>query len=40
MPEADAFLVAVPTPFKDGNHPDLTYVERATRSLAPVLHRR
>ena len=37
MPEADAFLVAVPTPFKEGNHPDLTYVERATRSLAQVL---
>ena len=35
MPEADVFLIAVPTPFKEGNHPDLTYVERATRSLAP-----
>ena len=37
MPEADVFLVAVPTPFKEGNHPDLSYVEQATRSLAGVL---
>lgn len=35
--EADAFLVAVPTPFKDGNEPDLAHVEAATRSLAKVL---
>jgi UDP-N-acetyl-D-mannosaminuronic acid dehydrogenase len=35
--EADAFLVAVPTPFKDDNQPDLTHVEAATRSLAKVL---
>ena len=34
---ADAFLVAVPTPFKEGHQPDLTYVEQATRSLAKVL---
>lgn len=37
MPEADAFLIAVPTPFKDDHQPDLVYVERATRDLAPVL---
>lgn len=39
LPEpADAFLIAVPTPFKDGNHePDLTYIEAAARSIAPVL---
>lgn len=34
---ADAFLIAVPTPFKAGNEPDLTYIEAATKSIAPVL---
>jgi len=38
IPEAaDAFLIAVPTPFKEQHQPDLTFVERAARSLAPVL---
>ena len=42
MPEpADAFLIAVPTPFKDSSseipEPDLSYVEAATRMIAPVL---
>ena len=26
---ADAFLVAVPTPFKGNNEPDLSYIESA-----------
>ena len=34
---ADAFLIAVPTPFKDNKVPDLTYVEAATRAIARVL---
>lgn len=34
---ADAFLIAVPTPFKDEKKPDLAYVEAATRALAPQL---
>ncbi|MGB0670558.1 MAG: UDP-N-acetyl-D-mannosamine dehydrogenase [Rhodospirillales bacterium] len=34
---ADAFIIAVPTPFMAGHKPDLTYVEAATRALAPVL---
>jgi UDP-N-acetyl-D-mannosaminuronic acid dehydrogenase len=34
---ADVFILAVPTPFDASNQPDLTYVERATRSLARVL---
>jgi len=34
---ADAFLIAVPTPFKDDYEPDLTYIEKATQALAPVL---
>jgi len=38
VPEpADAFLIAVPTPFADGNKPDLSYIESACRSIAPVL---
>jgi UDP-N-acetyl-D-mannosaminuronic acid dehydrogenase len=37
---ADAFLIAVPTPFNGKNHdPDLTYVEAASRAIAPVLQR-
>jgi UDP-N-acetyl-D-mannosaminuronic acid dehydrogenase len=35
----DAFILAVPTPFHPGHVPDLTYVESATRSVAPVLAR-
>ena len=36
---ADAFILAVPTPFRDGHQPDLSYVEAAARSIAPVLKR-
>lgn len=36
---ADAFLIAVPTPFKGDHEPDLTYVEAAARSIASVLKR-
>jgi len=34
---ADAFIIAVPTPFKAGHKPDMTYVEAAVRSILPVL---
>jgi len=35
---ADAFLIAVPTPFTGDNHaPDLSYIEAASRAIAPVL---
>ncbi|MGL5757481.1 UDP-N-acetyl-D-mannosamine dehydrogenase [Plesiomonas sp.] len=34
---ADAFLIAVPTPFKGDYEPDLVYVEAAANSIAPVL---
>ncbi|MBL4599817.1 MAG: UDP-N-acetyl-D-mannosamine dehydrogenase [Rhizobiaceae bacterium] len=39
IPEpAEAFLVAVPTPFKGDDHePDLTYIEAAAKAIAPVL---
>lgn len=36
--ESDAFFIAVPTPFSDGHKPDLSYVQAAARSIAPVLH--
>ena len=34
---ADAFIIAVPTPFKDGKQPDLSYIEAAASAIAPVL---
>ncbi|MCB1733816.1 MAG: UDP-N-acetyl-D-mannosamine dehydrogenase [Gammaproteobacteria bacterium] len=35
---ADAFLIAVPTPFMgDGHEPDLSYIESSARNIAPVL---
>ncbi|MBN9204235.1 UDP-N-acetyl-D-mannosamine dehydrogenase [Methylibium petroleiphilum] len=34
---ADAFLVAVPTPFKDHFKPDVSYVQAAAESIASVL---
>jgi UDP-N-acetyl-D-mannosaminuronic acid dehydrogenase len=36
--EADAFMIAVPTPFHDGKA-DLSYVDAATRAIAPVLRK-
>ena len=42
--EADVFIIAVPTPFKDGgpNHisgkkPDLSYIESATKKISPYI---
>lgn len=38
--KADAFIMAVPTPFKGKDHePNLDYIESATRSLAKVLEK-
>ena len=38
QPEAaDAFLIAVPTPFVGDHQPDLSYVQAAALSIAPVL---
>ncbi|MCF6234038.1 MAG: UDP-N-acetyl-D-mannosamine dehydrogenase [Rhodobacteraceae bacterium] len=38
IPEAaDAFIIAVPTPFKEGYEPDLSYVHSAATMIAPVL---
>ncbi len=36
---ADAFMIAVPTPFKGQHEPDLSYVMAAVESIAPVLER-
>ncbi|MGH0801236.1 UDP-N-acetyl-D-mannosamine dehydrogenase [Bacillus cereus] len=35
--EADIFILAVPTPFKDGHKPDLAYVEAAVKTIVPVI---
>lgn len=37
--EAEAFLIAVPTPFKDEHKPDLDYIEAAARIIAPVIRK-
>lgn len=40
---AEAFMIAVPTPFKTGNagqnSPDLSYIESAAKAIAPVLEK-
>lgn len=37
--KADAFMVAVPTPFKDDYKADLSYIESAAKTIAPVLEK-
>jgi UDP-N-acetyl-D-mannosaminuronic acid dehydrogenase len=37
VPEADAFLIAVPTPLTPNNEPDLSFVRAAAESIAPRL---
>ncbi|WP_312368379.1 UDP-N-acetyl-D-mannosamine dehydrogenase [Stenotrophomonas sp.] len=37
--DADAFLIAVPTPFKGDHVPDVSYVEAAAKAVAPVLRK-
>nr|WP_218012651.1 UDP-N-acetyl-D-mannosamine dehydrogenase [Bacillus sp. AFS053548] len=38
IPEfADVFIIAVPTPFKEDHKPNLSYVESATRTIAPYI---
>ncbi len=34
---AEAFLIAVPTPFTNDHEPDLSYIESATRAIAKVI---
>lgn len=35
--KSDAFFIVVPTPFKGDHHPDISYVENATRMVLPLL---
>lgn len=35
--ESDAFLIVVPTPFKENHQPDISFVENATRMVIPLL---
>lgn len=35
--EADVFIIAVPTPFKENKKPDLSYVENAAKEIAPYI---
>ncbi|MBP1887294.1 UDP-N-acetyl-D-mannosamine dehydrogenase [Sinorhizobium mexicanum] len=37
IPEADAFIIAVPTPFNEDRTADLSYVEAAAKQIAPRL---
>jgi UDP-N-acetyl-D-mannosaminuronic acid dehydrogenase len=35
--EANNYLIVVPTPFKDKNEPDISFVEAATKGIIPLL---
>ncbi|AZQ45232.1 UDP-N-acetyl-D-mannosamine dehydrogenase [Nonlabens ponticola] len=35
--KANTYLIVVPTPFKDKNEPDISFVEAATRGIIPLL---
>jgi UDP-N-acetyl-D-mannosaminuronic acid dehydrogenase len=37
VPEADVYIVAVPTPFTEGHKADLSYIRSATEAIAPRL---
>ena len=37
--QADVYLIAVPTPFKENHVPDLSYVESAVKNLIPTLRK-
>ncbi len=37
--KADAFMVAVPTPFKGNHEPDLSYIKSAVKVIVPVLEK-
>ncbi len=34
---ADVFIIAVPTPLRNGNEPDVSFVEQAAQMIAPVV---
>jgi UDP-N-acetyl-D-mannosaminuronic acid dehydrogenase len=35
--EANTYIIVVPTPFKDKNEPDISFVESATKGIIPIL---
>jgi len=35
--ESDVYVIVVPTPFKGGHEPDISYVEAATKAVLPFL---
>ena len=35
----DAFIISVPTPFKENYEPDLSYIHSAAKNIAPVLQK-
>jgi len=35
--KADIFIIAVPTPFKENHIPDLSYIEQASKAIAPFI---
>jgi UDP-N-acetyl-D-mannosaminuronic acid dehydrogenase len=37
--KSEAFIIAVPTPFKEGHKPDLSYIEAAAKAISPVLEK-
>ncbi|MDQ2839111.1 MAG: UDP-N-acetyl-D-mannosamine dehydrogenase [Actinomycetota bacterium] len=37
MPEADAYIIAVPTPFQDDHTADLSYIKASVQAIAPKL---
>jgi len=39
LEKSDAFMIAVPTPFKGDHEPDLSYVELAVKAIAPLLEK-
>lgn len=36
---ADAFIISVPTPFKENYEPDLKYIESAVKSISTVIEK-
>ncbi|WP_416306701.1 UDP-N-acetyl-D-mannosamine dehydrogenase [Neptunicella sp. SCSIO 80796] len=37
--KAEAFMIAVPTPFKEGKQPDLSFIKSSAEAIAPVLEK-
>ena len=35
--KSDAYLIVVPTPFKENNEPDISFIEAATETIIPIL---